>query len=115
MSGGVYVYRGRQVPKEKNTCNTGGRETQSILTVEGDGWQLSDGAPLYDVTHLPCRSARYQPDNQQNGGTPANADPTQFPVTPGGAMPPVDGCKKQDYWVVFVLALESSMLEQQQL
>ncbi len=24
-------------------------------------WELADGATLYDVTHLGCRSARYRP------------------------------------------------------
>ena len=81
---------------------------QAVLTVEGDEWALSDGVKLHDVTHLPCRSARYQPEPD---GSPANVDPSQFPVPPGGAMPNVNGCKKQDYWVIFVLALESSMLE----
>ena len=89
-----------------NYIVTGGRETQSILTKNGDNWKLSDGAKLHDVTHLPCRSARYQP--LEANASPANANPREFPVTPGGAMPSVKGCKKQDYWVVFVTAIESS-------
>merc|ERR1711997_1323428 len=85
---------------------TGGRETQSILTIHenGDDWELSDGAKLHDVTHLPCRSARYQPENE--GASPDNANEVDFPVTPGGEMPKVQGCKKLDYWVVFVIGLE---------
>ena len=85
---------------------TGGRETQAILTVHdnGDDWELSDGACLHDVTHLPCRSARYIPIN--DSGSPDSAKVEEFPVTPGGEMPKVEGCSKQDYWVVFVLALE---------
>ena len=74
-------------------------------SITGDNWELSDGAKLHDVTHLPCRSARYQP--LESNASPANAKPSEFPVTPGGEMPSVDGCKKQDYWVIFVLALES--------
>ncbi|MEZ4273734.1 MAG: hypothetical protein R3B95_00460 [Nitrospirales bacterium] len=30
---------------------------------------------------------------------------TAFPVLPGGAMPPVEGCKKQDYAVLIVIAV----------
>ena len=33
----------------------------AVLTVEDDNWELDSGATLYDVTHLPCRSARYTP------------------------------------------------------
>ena len=83
---------------------TGGRETQSVLTKNGDNWELSHGAKLHDVTHLPCRSARYQPLVET--ASPASANAAEFPVTPGGEMPAVNGCKKQDYWVLFVVALE---------
>ena len=44
---------------------TGNREVVSVLTIhpaDDDGaqyWELDDGATLYDVTHLRCRSARY--------------------------------------------------------
>jgi hypothetical protein len=46
---------------------TGGREVTTMLTIypkDKDGvqrWELDKGAKLYDVTHLPCRSARYVP------------------------------------------------------
>jgi len=79
---------------------TGGRETSSVLTVNADAsWSLSGGATLYDVTHLPCRSAKY------TGGSPANAKQSEFPVTPGASMPAVAGSKKQDYSVIFVTAI----------
>ena len=86
---------------------TGGRETQAILTISqnGEDWELSDGASLHDVTHLPCRSARYQP-GPESPGSPDNAREEDFPVTPGGEMPVVKGCSKQDYWVVFVVGVE---------
>eukprot|EP00435_Cladocopium_sp_Y103_P048241 s756_g14.t1 len=51
---------------------TGDREVTTTLTVsekDANGvqtWSLGDNAKLYDVTHLPCRSARYTP--QGNGG-----------------------------------------------
>ena len=106
-------------------CNryivTGGRKVTTILTIEANGrWSLEGGAKLHDVTHLPCRSARYVPlhggsEEASDGkavtvstGSPASANPTDFPVRPGGEMPPVKGCKKQDYWVVFVVGIEKN-------
>ena len=82
---------------------TGGRETTALLSVGGDGsWELSEGT-LGDVTHLPCRSAKYVPIDDT--ATPSNANAADFPVIPGGTMPDVPGCKRQDYWVVFVVAV----------
>ena len=44
---------------------TGGRFVTTVLTIANQGttWSLDakDGATLYDVTHLPCRAARYEP------------------------------------------------------
>ncbi len=90
---------------------TGDREVTTVLTVHPvneDGaqrWELDDGATLYDVTHLPCRSARYTPATSDNPCSPANAQKTAFPVTPGGPMPPIEGCNKQDYAVLFVIGV----------
>lgn len=90
---------------------TGDRETTAVLTVhppDKDGhqrWELSDGAKLYDVTHLACRSARYTPANGQNSCSPASAPKAAFRVAPGRPMPPVDGCNKQDYAVLIVLGV----------
>jgi hypothetical protein len=63
-------------------------------------------ATIYDVIHLPCRSARYTPAAGADPGacSPASAQRSNFPVTPGGAMPPVAGCHKQDYAVLFIVA-----------
>ena len=89
---------------------TGGREVTSVLTVyppAKDGaqrWELANGAKLYDVTHLPCHAARYTPATQGEC-TPAKASQAEFPVAPGVAMPAVNGCKKQDYAVLFVIAV----------
>ena len=84
---------------------TGGRETTALLSVNDDGsWELSKGT-LEDVTHLPCRSAKYVPIEDSDTGNPGNANIADFPVTPGGTMPDVAGCKRQDYWVVFVIAV----------
>ncbi len=90
---------------------TGGREVITTLTVhptDMDGnrrWQLDRGANLYDVTHLRCRSARYTPATGNNSCSPARANKAAFPVTPGGLMPFVEGCNKQDYTVLFVIGV----------
>ena len=90
---------------------TGDREVTTVLTIhpkDKDGtqrWELGDGAKLYDVTHLPCRSARYTPMSPGAVCSPAKARDRDFPVTPGAAMPAVEGCAKQDYAVMFVIAV----------
>ena len=84
---------------------TGDREVTTVLTVDARGGWALDRGTLYDVTHLPCRSARYTPA-AATAGSPANARSSDFPVTPGGPMPAVEGCNKQDYAVVFVVAVE---------
>jgi hypothetical protein len=90
---------------------TGARDATAVLTIHpadrnGDRrWELDKGATLYDVTHLACRSARYTPAAVGGSCSPANAQKTAFPVTPGGAMPPVEGCTKQDYAVLIVIGV----------
>jgi hypothetical protein len=90
---------------------TGDRIVQTTLTVfpkDATGtqhWQLDDGAVLYDVTHLRCRSARYTPAESGKPCTPATVNPDNFPVDPGAAMPSVGGCNKQDYAVLFVVGV----------
>jgi hypothetical protein len=89
---------------------TGGRLRTSVLTIHPEDengvkrWSL-DGGVLYDVTHLPCRSALYV-DEGNGQGSPLNARSEDFPVSPGAAMPEVQGCKKQDYAVLFVTGVE---------
>jgi len=91
---------------------TGGRKTKTLLTIDPpndkgeQGWMFEDDTvTLYDVTHLPCRSARYIPKSGEKR-SPADANWSDFPVIPGGEMPAVQGCNKQDYAVLFVLAVE---------
>jgi hypothetical protein len=90
---------------------TGNRRVTTVLTIhprDKDGtqrWELGDGATLYDVTHLACRSARYTPATSKNACSPANARMAAFPVAPGGPMPPVEGCNKQDYAVLIVIGV----------
>lgn len=81
---------------------TGGRDVTTGLTVLIDGrWELDEGR-LCDVTHLPCRSARYKPV-VEGSGSPANARLADFPVRPGAIMPVVEGAEKQDYAVLFLV------------
>lgn len=90
---------------------TGARKVTAVLTIHppdshGDRrWELDQGATLYDVTHLACRSARYTPATMGGSCSPAKAKQTSFPVAPGGAMPPVEGCTKQDYAVLIVMGV----------
>ena len=91
---------------------TGDREAVAMLTIHPEDdkgiqrWELGNAATLYDVTHLPCRSARYTPldDSSTASCSPATAQRSDFPVTPGGPMPVVEGCRKQDYAVLFIVA-----------
>lgn len=91
---------------------TGDREVTTVLTVhakDDEGvqrWELGDKAELFDVTHLPCRSARYKPANSSASCSPASADKSLFRVAPGTVMPAVEGCSKQDYAVLFIVGVE---------
>ena len=90
---------------------TVGREVTSVLTIDAKGadgvqhWRLGDGAKLYDVTHLRCRAARYTPAAAGTSCTPGKAQQSAFPVVPGAAMPPIAGCRKQDYTVLIVIGI----------
>ncbi len=91
---------------------TGDREATSVLTVHAKDaagkqrWDLAGGTTIYDVTHLRCRSARYTPSAGSAACTPSNVPQELFRIAPGAAMPPVQGCDKQDYTVLFVIGLE---------
>ena len=93
---------------------TGDRNVTTVLTIlpkDKDGnqrWELADGATLYDVTHLGCRSARYTPSTANKPCSPENVKTTGFPVNPGADMPPVNGCNKQDYTVLIVVGLPAT-------
>lgn len=76
------------------------------LTVDVTGkWALDSGAKLHDVTHLPCRAAKYTPGPGHTSCVPEHAPRSQFPVTPGGPMPATPGCSKVDYAVLFLSAI----------
>jgi hypothetical protein len=93
---------------------TGDRAVTTVLTIhpkDKDGnqrWELADGATIYDVTHLGCRSARYTPMASHDSCSPENARKTGYPVVPGVAMPDVKGCHKQDYAVLIVVGLPAT-------
>jgi hypothetical protein len=93
---------------------TGDRKVTTVLTIHSKDkngnqrWELADGATLYDVTHLGCRSARYTPATTNNACSPANARTTGYPVLPGATMPDVKGCRKQDYTVLIVVGLPAT-------
>ncbi|MDJ0776838.1 MAG: hypothetical protein QNJ85_03170 [Gammaproteobacteria bacterium] len=90
---------------------TGNRKVMTVLTVHepdanGDSrWELDHGASLHDVTHLRCRSARYTPASGEGSCSPKNAPQDAFRVAPGADMPPVAGCVKQDYHVLFLIGV----------
>lgn len=84
---------------------TGDREITTILTISPTGeWSLDEGT-LYDVTHLPCRSARYI--GRDSGFIPTLTDLKKFPVKAGATMPPLPSCTATDYAVIFVTAVEA--------
>ena len=87
---------------------TGDREITTVLTINQDGsWRLAKGS-LYDVTHLPCRSAKYTPTSGSGSCVPSADDQKVFPVKPGAEMPRLSNksCDKLDYAVLFVLGEE---------
>jgi hypothetical protein len=90
---------------------TGNRAVRSVLTIHpmnedgSQAWELADGATLYDVTHLACRSARYTPASSDGACSPIRAKMNAFPVSPGAPMPPVESCNKQDYAVLIVIGV----------
>jgi len=90
---------------------TNGESNVSVLTVEepdaagGQAWALSDEKTIADVTHGPCRSARYTPEGASGTCSPADADRSVFPLVPGASPPAVEGCRKVDYAVLIVIGL----------
>jgi hypothetical protein len=88
---------------------TGAREVTTQLTVHDDGrWEVAEGS-LYDVTHLPCRSALYTAGGTRPCSPAAErcADRKLFPVRPGAKMPQVAGCAARDHAVLFVVGIEA--------
>lgn len=90
---------------------TGGREVTSVLTVEPadaagkQAWSLADDASIYDVTHLRCRAAVYTALPGGAQCTPDKTPMSAFPMSPGLAMPAVEGCSTRDYQVLIVVGM----------
>ena len=90
---------------------TGGRDVTSILNVgEPDAagkqsWNLTEGATIYDVTHLGCRAALYTEKDAGTSCSPELAPMSVFPMSPGTEMPAVEGCSKRDYQVLIVIGM----------
>ncbi len=87
---------------------TNGEDQIALLTIEApdkDGkqaWSLSDGKTIKDVTHGPCRSARYTPIGASGTCTPEKANVSGFPLQPGEEVPPIEMCNRQIYAVLIV-------------
>ena len=90
---------------------TNGEEHVSLLTVESpdskgkQAWSLSDGKTISNVTHGPCRSARYTPTGVSETCSPKYVDLSAFPLKPGEAPPQVNGCDKKSYSVLIVFGI----------
>jgi hypothetical protein len=90
---------------------TGGREVTAVLTVgkpDPSGkqtWSLSDNATVLDVTHLRCRAALYTAKAEGQACSPDKTPTNAFPMSPGIAMPSVEGCTKRDYQVLIVVGM----------
>ena len=90
---------------------TNGEDDMSLLTVEKpdaegkQAWSLSDDKMIKNVTHGPCRSARYTPTTSTGTCSPKDADQKAFPLKPGEQPPEVTGCDRQQYAVLIVFGL----------
>jgi len=90
---------------------TGGRDVTAVLSIEAadvtgkQAWSLSDGATIYDVTHLRCRAALYTPKADGQLCTPDKTPTRFFPMGPDESMPSVTGCNKRDYQVLIVVGM----------
>lgn len=89
---------------------TNGEDQAALLRIEkpdhngSQAWSLSQGTTIAQVTHGPCRSARYTPIAGTGTCTPANADLEAFPLPIGQLPPQVEGCERQNYSVLIVFA-----------
>ena len=90
---------------------TNGEEHFSLLTIEDpdaegkQSWSLSDDKKLANVTHGPCRSARYTPEGENGTCSPEYADRSAFPLKPGESPPLVSGCTRKNYAVLIVIGI----------
>ena len=87
---------------------TNGEKNASILTIDppdqngNQNWSLDFDMTIGDVTHGPCRSARYTPVGESGTCTPENADQSLFPLELGRQLPQVKDCNRKIYAVLIV-------------
>ena len=90
---------------------TNGEQHISLLTVKQpdaavkQAWSLSDNKTIGDVTHGPCRSARYTPKTGLGTCSPKDANRAAFPLKAGESPPLVRGCNRKKYAVLIVFGL----------
>ena len=90
---------------------TNGEQHISLLTIEQSdtegkqAWSLSDDKTIGDVTHGPCRSARYTPKTGLGTCSPKDANRAAFPLKAGESPPLVRGCNRKQYAVLIVFGL----------
>ena len=88
-----------------------GEDKAGLLTVEepdergGQAWSLSRETTIADVTHGPCRSARYTPLGEFGSCSPADVDQSIFPLQLGDQPPEVPGCHRTQYAVLIVIGV----------
>lgn len=90
---------------------TNGEDKAGLLTVEAADasgaqvWSLSGETVIADVTHGPCRSARYSPIGDSGSCSPASVDQSIFPLPLGAQPPEVPGCNRLEYAVLIVIGI----------
>ena len=90
---------------------TNGEQHFSLLTIQHPDaagkqtWSLSDDKTIGNVTHGPCRSARYTPKTGLGTCSPKDANRAAFPLKPGESPPLVRGCNRKQYAVLIVFGL----------
>jgi hypothetical protein len=52
------------------------------------------------INHIGPKLFLASPKCLDESALPVNVNSSEFPVIPGSLMPTVEGCKRQDYWVV---------------
>ena len=90
---------------------TNGEQHFSLLTIQHpdaagkQAWSLSNDKTIRNVTHGPCRSARYTPKTGLGTCSPKDANRAAFPLKPGESPPLVRGCNRKQYAVLIVFGL----------
>ena len=77
------------------------------LLLRGNKYSKRVGSlSLFSVNHgVTDRPTRYTPATMGDSSSLAHAKQVAFPVAPGGTMPPVESCTKQDYAVLIMIGM----------